>query len=95
MARIDPSVLVFVSVEVLLELVVPTFTVPKLSEPGESEAFGYAPVPVKVTVVLPPDTLLFTFRLAERVPEPVGVNVTVTVQDEFAARELGQVFVWA
>jgi hypothetical protein len=39
--------------------------------------------------------LSFTFRVAVRVPVAVGVNVTLIVQADLAARLLPQLLVWA
>lgn len=72
--------LVFVRVEVLTMLVVPTVTVPKLSEFGVSEAVGRAPVPVRFKVLEPEEVLSVMVTLASCCPVAVGEKVTVMVQ---------------
>ena len=91
--RTAPFVLVFVRVEVLPELLLPTVTDPKLSVDGEMAAEGLTPVPVRLAVFDPEETLSYTRKVAFRFPEPTGVNVTVIVQDALAAKLLGQLLV--
>ena len=62
---------------------VPTAWVLKVRVVGESEALGTAPVPVKATVCVLPDTppaLSVTVMVPVRVPVVEGVNVTLIVQ---------------
>src|SRR5258705_202153 len=53
---------------------------------------GATPVPESGTVVVTPAAV--TVRSPVREPDAVGVNLTLTVQDEPAAMLLPQVFVW-
>ena len=53
---------------------------------------GATPVPDSGTVLVMPEAVMV--RLPVREPATVGVNVTLTVQDELAAMLLPQLFVW-
>jgi hypothetical protein len=79
----------FFSVTVLAELVVPTFTEPKLRLVGVSSAV--VPVPLSGTCCGLPAALSVTVRFALRAPVVDGLNVRLTVQLAAAARELPQV----
>ena len=79
----------FVNVTVLAELVVPTFTEPKVKLVGES--FAVVPVPLSDTCCGLPAALSVTLRAALRVPLAVGLKVTLIVQLAPAASELPQV----
>jgi hypothetical protein len=65
---------------------------PKLWLVGASVTF-HTPVPDKLELWLP--ALSVTVTLAVRVPEAVGVNVTLMVQLELAARLAPQLLVCA
>ncbi len=52
-----------------------------------------APTPVSATVVVPFDALLAMVRSPVRVPDAVGLKVTLTVQEAFAAIDEPQVLV--
>jgi len=80
MARV--AVPVFDSVTVCAALVVPTVWLAKVSEVGERLAVvvGAAPVPVRPTVCGLPEALSVTLELPVRVPDAVGVNVTLMLQ---------------
>jgi hypothetical protein len=52
-----------------------------------------APVPVSATVAVPFDALLAMLRSPVRVPDAVGLNVTFTVQEAFAAIDVPQLLV--
>src|SRR5579863_8332155 len=54
---------------------------------------GAMPVPARLTVLVMPPAL--TVRFPVRLPVAVGANVTVTVQDPFAAIEEPQLLLWA
>ena len=68
----------FVNVTDLAALVVPTATVPKLSEVGERESC--VPVPVKATVCGLFGASSLKVNIPVRTPITVGVKVTLTVQ---------------
>src|SRR5262249_53849661 len=68
----------FVTITDLAAPVVPTATVPKLSETGESESC--VPVPVKVTVCGLVGALSLILNVPVRTPIRVGVKVTPTLQ---------------
>jgi hypothetical protein len=80
--------LVFASVTPCAALLVPTFWLPNVSEPGVS--LGSAvPVPVKLTVCGLPAALSVMLTLPLRVPMAVGRNVTLRLQLPFTARVAG------
>jgi len=79
----------FVNVTVLAPLVVPMATVPKLRLVGES--FAVVPIPLRLTFCGLPAALSLTLSVALRVPDAVGLNVTVMLQLAPAANELPQV----
>jgi hypothetical protein len=91
------AVPVFDSVTVCAALVVPTVWLAKVSEVGERLAVvvDSVPVPVRPTVCGLPEALSLTLKLPVRVPDAVGVNVTLMVQFPPAARELPQLLVSA
>src|SRR5206468_10420164 len=95
MARV--AVPVFDSVTVCAALVVPTVWLAKVSEVGERLAVvvGAAPVPVRATVCGLPEALSVTLELPVRVPDAVGVNVTLMLQFPPDAREPPQLSVLA
>jgi hypothetical protein len=62
---------------------------------GERPAIGVVPVPVKLTVCGLFVALSEMVKVAVRLPLAVGVNVTLTVHEPFAATELPHVLVWA
>src|SRR5215468_12503978 len=68
----------FVTVTDLATVVVPTATVPKLSETGEMEIC--VPVPVKATVWRLVGALSLNVNVPLRTPIRVGMKVTLTVQ---------------
>jgi hypothetical protein len=70
---------------------------PKLRLLGASPTpgAGVTPVPLRETLCGLPVALSLILTLALRLPEAVGLNVTVMVQLAAAARLLGQVLVWA
>ena len=72
----------FVRVTVLVELVFPTASVPKLKVLAESVT-GALPVPVRVTVWVP--ALSTRVRVPEAEPTAVGENDTETVQEALGA----------
>ena len=53
---------------------------------------GATPVPVRLTVLVMPPAL--TVRFPVRLPVAVGANVTLTVQDPFAAIDEPQLLLW-
>jgi hypothetical protein len=76
-------VLVSVSVDDFAALVEPTATVPKDKDAGRRVAVAVVPplpVPERATVCEPALVLSKTVRVAERDPEALGLNVTVTRQ---------------
>ena len=73
---VPPPLLVTVKVRVLL---LPTPTVPKSREAGDTESMGgFVPLPVRLTLAVPPLLLTLTL-LPLKVPAPVGLKRTVTV----------------
>ena len=71
-------------------LVVPRVWEPKLRLVLVRAATGAPPVPVRLTACGLPARETAMFTAAVKVPEVVGVNVTVTVHVALAANELGQ-----
>ncbi len=88
---------VLVSVTVCAALVVPTVWLAKVSEVTERLAVvvGAVPVPVRLTVCGLPEALSVMLKVPVRVPDAVGVNVTLMVQLAPAATEPPQVSVSA
>ncbi len=86
---------VLVSVTVCAALVVPTVWLAKASEVAERLAVvaGAVPVPVRVTDCGLSEALSVMLRVPVRVPEAVGVKVTLMLQLAPAATELPQVLV--
>ena len=80
-----------VRVTVLAALVTPTPTVPKFKLVGTSLAV--VPIPLSGTVCGLPLALSVMLKAAVRVPEAVGLKVTLKVQLALAASELPQVLV--
>jgi len=80
-----------VSVTVFAALAVPTSTVPKLKLVGES--FAVVPIPLSATVWGLPTPLSLTLSAAMRVPDPLGLNLTLMVQLAPTANEAPQVWV--
>jgi hypothetical protein len=81
-----------VRVTVFVGLVVPIVaiaTTPKLKLVGES--FAVVPIPLSVTFCGLPAALSLMLSAAVRVPDAVGLNVTVMLQFAPAANELPQV----
>src|SRR5215471_4478978 len=74
---------------------VPTCTVPNARGEGLNETVAFPPVPVRLKVEEPPETLSLTLSVAVRVPVVAGVNVTVIVQVKPPNRVNPQVLVWA
>src|SRR5438093_712554 len=91
------AVPVFDSVTVCAALVVPKVWLAKVSEVGERLAVvvGAAPVPVRPTVCGLPEALSVTLELPVRVPDAVGVTVTLMLQLPAAARNPPQLSVSA
>lgn len=85
----------FVSVTVCGVLVVFTARLWKVREFGLKVTNGAAPVPDRFTVCGLPAALSATLSAPVRFPVVVGVNVTLMVQEEVAARMPGQLFVSA
>ena len=79
----------FVNVTVLVALVTPTVTEPKLRLVGESLAV--VPMPLSGTCCGLPAALSVTIRAAVRVPEAVGLNLMLIVQLAPAASEVPHV----
>ena len=79
----------FVNVTVLVPLVAPIATVPKLKLVGES--FAVVPIPLRLTFCRLPAALSLALSTAVRVPDAVGLNVTLIAQLAPAASELPQV----
>jgi len=80
-----------VRVTFLAELVLPTFTVPKLRVVGETVT-SPAPVPLRGTVCVPAVSEMV--RVPETVPIAIGSNETVMVQIPAGATLPTQLFVW-
>jgi len=78
-----------VSVTVFARLVVPVATAPKLKLVGES--FAVVPIPDRLTFCGLPEALSVTLSIAVRVPDAVGLNVTLMLQLAPAPSELPQV----
>src|SRR6266516_4706613 len=68
--------------------IVPIATTPKLKLVGES--FAVVPIPVSVTFCGLPAALSLMLTAAVRVPDAVGLNVTLILQLAPAANELPQ-----
>ena len=73
----------------MVPLVAPIATVPKLKLVGES--FAVVPIPLRLTFCGLPAALSLTLSTAVRVPDAVGLNVTLIAQLAPAASELPQV----
>jgi hypothetical protein len=70
----------------------PAVTVPEIAETeSEKSPAVLEPLPVRLTDCGLPEALSVTLKLPGRVPDAVGVNVTLMVQFSPAARELPQV----
>jgi hypothetical protein len=82
---------VFVRVTVCWGEVMPTFTPPKFTLAGLRLATGPVPVPLSPTTCGLPTAESAMLRLPVDTPDTVGLNVTLTVQLEPAARDLPQV----
>ena len=67
---------------------------PNAREAGEILATGALPVPIRLTVGVAPEVLLFKLKTPARFPRAVGVNVMLAEQLAPAARLLPQLFVW-
>ena len=94
--RFSEALPVLESVTDCAALVVPTGWLVKVSEEAERLTTGAeaaAPVPVRLTDCGLPEALSVMLRLLDRVPEAVGVNVTLMLQLAPAATELPQVLV--
>lgn len=61
---------------------------------SEKSTVPLVPVPVRVTFCGLPEELSVTLKVPVRVPEAVGVNVTLMLQFPPAASELPQLLVW-
>ena len=85
----------FVSVTAWAALVVLTDWFPNPTEVGDRLAAGAVPVPVRLAVRGLPVPLSVTVSVALRVPEAVGLKVTLMVQLAAAARLAPQPFVRA
>ena len=85
---------VFVRVTFLALPVVPTICEPKVRETGLNEALRVNPDPDRDMVCgLPASASSVIDMVPERVPDAVGVKVTLRVQFAPDARELGQLLV--
>src|SRR3954471_18368644 len=76
------------------ELVVPTRCNAKVSDEGDRDALGAAPVPDRLSV---PPALAgepVVLRDAEIAPAIAGENTALIVHDVPAAMDAGQLFVW-
>ena len=80
-----------VSVTVFAGLVVPMVSMPKFRLVGES--FAVVPIPLSVTFWGLPAALSVTLSAAVRVPDAVGLNVTLMLHLAPSASELPQVWV--
>ena len=88
------TVLVLVSVTVFAALLVPTFTDPKASDPGDKPTVGRAkPVAVKLTVWVPVASPSVRVSVPVTALAAVGVKLTFTVQVAPPLSELPQVLV--
>src|SRR5579871_3556886 len=56
---------------------------------------GKTPVPLSAMVCCPPGALSVIVNVAVRVPEPLGENVTLIVQELLMPSDVGQLLVWA
>ncbi len=92
MVNIAPPVLD--SVTVCAALIAPTGWLPKLKLEGDTLATGTVPVPVKPALCGLPLALSVTVSVPVRVPEAVGVKVTLIAQCVPGARAPPQLFVW-
>jgi len=90
-AMVSALVPTLVSVTVFAALAVPTATEPKLKLVGEN--FAVVPIPLSATVWGLPTPLSLTVSAAMRVPDPLGLNLTLMVQLAPAANELPHVWV--
>ena len=61
---------------------------------GELARLKSEPVPVRLTICGLPCALSLTERIPLRVPEAVGVNITLMLQLEPDAKDAGQLLVW-
>jgi hypothetical protein len=98
LVRFSEALPVLESVTDCAALVVPTIWPAKVSEEVERLTTGAeaaAPVPVRLNDCGLPEALSVMLRVPMRVPDAVGVNVTLMVQLAPAATELPQVLVWA
>jgi hypothetical protein len=99
LAMVNAAVPELLRVMVCAPLAVATFWLGKTTVLGATAAAGTpAPVPVKFTVCVVPDTLLalsVIVIIAVRVPVAAGVKVTEMAQLEPAAKLSPQLFVWA
>src|SRR5713226_4780622 len=96
LVRFSEALPVLESVTDCAALVVPTGWLAKVSEEAERLTTGAeaaAPVPVRLTDCGLPEALSAMLKLPVRVPDAVGVNVTLMLQLAPAATELPQVFV--
>src|SRR5260370_9051623 len=70
--------------------------VPEVGEAkSEKSLVAVEPIPVRLTDCGLPEALSVMLRVPVRLPDAVGVNVTLMVQLAPAATELPQVLVWA
>ena len=86
---------VLLSVTDCAALVVPTTAVAKVSELGDTDATGMAPVPLSDTTCGLPVALSETVSWPVRVPVAIGVKVTWIEQLPPAATDVPQLFVSA
>lgn len=93
--KLTVAVLVFVTVTLIGELVVPTISEANVKLAGDTVTAGVvlAPVPVSGTVCGLPVALSAMLMEAERPPAAVGVKVTLIEQLAAAASEAGHVLV--
>jgi hypothetical protein len=74
----------------------PAVMVPEVGEAkSEKSLVAVEPIPVRLTDCGLPEALSVMLRVPVRLPDAVGVNVTLMVQFAPAATELPQVLVWA
>jgi hypothetical protein len=85
-----PVLLTVIACGVLLD---PTNNPLKLRLTGDKVAAGATPVPLMGTTCGLPVAMSVSFTSDDRLPDLVGVNVTLIVQLAFAARDPGQVLV--
>ena len=93
LVMVNAALPVLPRVTVLAALLVPTGWFPNVREVGDRTAAGAMPVPVRGTVCGLPVALSATLMLAVRVPDAVGVNVTLMEHDAPADTDDPQVFV--